>query len=130
VRANWNYKHSLYQNGRSQAWFVSEAKIHHLLLETDKSLSDLDSDDNELSFSCSDVDETVIDDSDDSHGTVQYDSSCPFAWSRDKIWTWQRLAFTGNHGRRVHGMSDPVEYFNLFLTNDTLDMIVIKTNIS
>jgi len=44
---------------------LSDTEIHRLLLEGDESLSDLDSDDSELSSSCSDVDVTVNDDSDD-----------------------------------------------------------------
>ena len=80
-----------------QAWFtlklagrkrgLSNTEIHRLLLESDDSLSDLDSDDDsEFISSCSN---TVVLENDNSQKIVQQGPrpQSPFAWSRDEIGT-------------------------------------------
>ena len=62
-----------------------DAQICHMLDESDDSLSDLDSDDSEVSFNSSRVDVKENDESDDPQETVQSGSSSPFAWSKDEI---------------------------------------------
>ena len=69
---------------------LSNAEIHRLLLESDDSLSDLDSDDDsEFISSCSNTVVLENDNIDDSQKIVQQGSrpQSPFAWSRDEIGT-------------------------------------------
>ena len=111
---------------------LSDVQIYSMLDESDDSLSDLDSDDSEVSFNSSRLDVRENDKADDREELVKSGSSSPFAfaWSRDEIGMRQRLAFIGTPGRRVpvEDTSDPMEYFNLFLTDDILDKIVTGTN--
>ena len=79
---------TLKMDGRKHC--LSNAEIHRLLLESDDSLSDLDSDDDsEFISSCSNTVVLENDNIDDSQKIVQQGPrpQSPFAWSRDEIGT-------------------------------------------
>jgi len=115
---------------------LSKEEIERLLFQSDNSTSELDSDDSEFSSSDSDVetndDENTEnnDDSHDSDATVDYDPNDVITWSDADTGTRSRLAFTGIPGIRVPNSdtADPLEYFNLFFTDDMMDNIVTVTN--
>lgn len=110
-------------------------EINRLLLESDDdddSLSESESYDSEMSSNESEIEQNNGT-SDYSGATEEYEHSShtsSFEWSENETYPRSRLPFTGIPGRRfpVSETADPLEYFNLFITDDMMDNIVTETN--
>jgi len=111
-------------------------EIERLLFQSDDSISETDSDDSEFSDDDGEVENNDNQDiqndnaGNDNDVTVDYDPSIPIMWSDTDTCARSRLPFTGIPGRRapISDTADPLEYFNLFFTDDMMDNIVTETN--
>jgi len=108
---------------------LSADEIQRLLDASDSGESDSEFDDSDDASSSS-SDGNGPADSDDSDATVDYDAQSPFAWSDHEVFHRSRLAFNGKPGRQlpIDNTQDPLEYFNLYFTDQMLDVIVTETN--
>jgi hypothetical protein len=116
---------------------LSNDEIERLLLASDSSASEIDSDDSKLSSSDTDVEQkTEIAKKIAEAMTVMRlritigVGGSTFVWSGKETSVRCRLPFTGIPGRRVpvSDTTDPLEYFNLFITDNMIDGIVTETN--
>ena len=103
---------------------LSAQQIHDLLDESDSSF--IESDEDGSSDSSNGVDS---DDGGGSNETLYYVSDDDFIWSPTATQR-ARLPFTGAPGLKkvVADKGDPLQYFELLVTEDMIDSIVTETN--
>lgn len=94
---------------------------------------DDDDDDNTQADNTQSDDEMIAtdDDSDAASSAAAGPAAATFTWSTRPTVVRQRIPFCGNPGRKVDidDMTDPLAYFQLFVTEDLLSRIVTETNI-
>lgn len=110
---------------------LSAQQIQELLFQDDDSNDEAESsDDNEEDDEeDSSAEEEAANESDNTDDTVEYDDSA-FAWSAKEVAVRSRLSFTGTPGRKVPvaDVENPLMYFELFITGEIVENIVVETN--